>query len=223
MGLWEILLRNSSTLPQWAPKVSRTLIRRLYLADASGITDDDLVNEVGWALWSRCDSILKVTAAHNGTVECPSCSGSIDRELDWEPEAEVHCDDCGWTLSWREYHATYKGKQLFAANAETAFHEFHERFPRAKSPSRRMVMIDQLIHAFHISVTDVGRPAASNLISGSLGEVIRFLDQLSSGPDSASGITDGRSEWRATLERASWASEFLDQCEDDANSNVDAT
>ncbi len=46
---------------QWAPKVRRDLIRRLYQNDAHGLVDDDLINAVGFALYQRCESILMVT------------------------------------------------------------------------------------------------------------------------------------------------------------------
>lgn len=214
---------RSDILPQWAPKVSQNIIRRLYAKDASGIIDDDMINEVGWALWARCDSILKVTAAHNGTIECPGCSGFIAGAESLNDNTELRCNHCGWTLPWKEYHATYKGKQLFAANAETAFRGFHTKYPRTETPSAKMILIDQLIHAFHVSITDVGRPAAANLISGSLAEVIGFLDHLSSGPDSAVGITDSRSEWKATLSKASWSWQFIDQPGKDRNNKTDKT
>ena len=42
-------------------------------------------------------------------------------------------------------------------------------YPRAASTQQRMLCIDQLIHAFHISLLDgkVGRSFANNLIEGS--------------------------------------------------------
>lgn len=43
--------------PHWAPKVSQAKIRLLYERDTQGIADFALMDEVGWALWDRCDSI----------------------------------------------------------------------------------------------------------------------------------------------------------------------
>jgi hypothetical protein len=43
---------------RWAPRVNPSLIRRLYEADARGIVDDELFDDVGSALHARCQSIL---------------------------------------------------------------------------------------------------------------------------------------------------------------------
>jgi hypothetical protein len=45
---------------------------------------------------------------------------------------------------------------------------------------------------------------AANLIQGSLGEVIRFLDGLASGEGSAAGIRASQEAWRRTLIEAEW-------------------
>lgn len=45
----------------WAKKVPRELIRRLYESDAAAIPDEELADEVGWALYARCDAIVNVT------------------------------------------------------------------------------------------------------------------------------------------------------------------
>jgi len=36
---------------QWAPRVNPSTIRRLYEIDARGIADEDLIDEVGYALF----------------------------------------------------------------------------------------------------------------------------------------------------------------------------
>lgn len=193
--------------PSWAPKVSKAKIQRLYLSDAGGILDEELLAEVGWALWSRCDSILTVTAAHYGRLPCPSCGAVIEHGRPWADEETAVCGACGWQMSWAVYHQTYKGKQLFGANAVEAFEAYHKAFPQAREPGAKMVLIDQLIHAFHLGLTELGRPAAANLIEGSLKEVIQFLDALTSG--------GSREAWRRALEGASWSRVFLDPGRDE--------
>lgn len=196
-------------LPAWAPKVSPGLIRRLYATDALGITDDEQIDTVGWALWQRCDSILAVTAAHYGRARCALCEATIERERAWEPDELLVCPSCDWRLPWARYHQSYRGKQLFGANAVEHFEVYHRAFPQAATARARMLCIDQLIHAFHVSVTAVGRPAAANLIAGSLREVIHLLDSLASGEGSATGLGESRVTWRATLGGAEWARPFL--------------
>jgi hypothetical protein len=205
--------------------VSKEKIHRLYVSDANGMVDEELVDEVGWALWSRCDSILSVTAAHYGRVTCPTCGTLIEhpsertdtageRSSPWHEADIIQCASCGWQLPWTAYHQTYRGKQLFGANAVEIFAAYHKAFPRASAPNAKMLLIDQLIHAFHMGQSEYGRPVGANLIEGSLKEVILFLDGLSNGPESATGIGSSRDTWRRSLENITWARPFLKTNED---------
>lgn len=225
-------MASQRDIPRWAPKVSKAKIHRLYLSDANGIVDEELINEVGWSLWSRCDSIITVTCAHYGRVTCPSCSTVIEHPLaitestetasehssPWRYEDIIQCRNCGWQLPWTAYHQTYRGKQLFGANAVEIFEAYHKAFPQASSPNAKMLLIDQLIHAFHLGQTEFGRPVGANLIEGSLKEVILFLDGLSNGPASATGIGSSQDTWRRNLESTSWTRSFL-KVNDDGDVN----
>ena len=193
----------------WAPKVSREKIACLYTHDAQGILDEELIDEVGWALWSRCDSILTVTAAFYGRVRCPSCGEVIVRQEAGSDNERIHCTACDWQLEWAVYHQTFRGKQLFGANALDSFEAYHRAFPQTHAANAKMLLIDQLIHAFHIGLKEIGRPVATNLIEGSLKKVIRFLDTLSNSTTRAAGLGDSRELWRRTLETASWSQLFI--------------
>ena len=196
--------------PRWAPKVSQAKIRRLYEIDAQGIIDLVQIDEVGWALWERCDSILTVTAAHNGHVLCPTCGTLIERQNPWSADEIVKCAECGWHVLWVTYHQSYRSKQLFGANAVDIFDTYHQAFRRAQSAQDKMLLIDQLIHEFHFSLKAIGRPVAANLIEGSLRDVIQFLDKLTSGEASATGIGDSRTAWKETLTAADWSQPFIE-------------
>jgi hypothetical protein len=182
--------------------------------------DEELIDEVGWGLWSRCDSILAVTAAHYGRVVCPACGAVIqhalvntdlpgERSMAWGDTDIVECGSCDWRLPWKTYHQTYRGKQLFGANAVEVFETYHKAFPQAATPKAKMLLIDQLIHAFHTGLTELGRPVGANLIEGSMREVILFLDDLTNSPGSAAGIDGSRDAWRGKMEGVSWAHLFL--------------
>ena len=193
----------------WAAKVPKAKIQRLYTTDAQGIVDEELIDEVGWALWSRCDSILTVTAAFYGHVRCPSCGAMIER-LSRDENDLIQCAACGWSMPWTVYHKTFQCKQLFGINAAQAFEDYRQAFPQTHAAHQKMLLIDQLIHAFHLGLTEIGRPVGANLIEGSLKEVIRFLDELTNNGASAAGIGDSREAWRRTLDTASWAHLFID-------------
>jgi hypothetical protein len=199
---------------RWAPKVPQHKIRRLYQTDAKGIVDDELIDDVGWALWERCDSILTVTEAHYGRVRCPSCETIIERQDRSSDDEIVKCETCGWQIKWANYHHTYRHQQLFGANAVDVFQKYHTVFPQAGSAKEKMVLIDQLIHEFHVGLKELGRPVAANLIQGRLFEVIRFLDELTYEGESAAGVSDSRDTWRRRLVSASWAKNFMGSNED---------
>ncbi len=218
-------MASQNDIPRWAPKVSTAKIQRLYLSDANGMVDEELIDEVGWALWSRCESILTVTSAFYGRVICPACAVVIEHpsasaaarehRMPWHDEDILECGSCGWQLPWTAYHQTFRGRQLFVAGeAVDIFEAYHKAFPRASTPNAKMLLIDQLIHAFHIGQTELGRPVGANLIEGSMKNVIHFLDRLSYGPESATGIGNSRDTWRHNLESASWSRLFIKANED---------
>src|SRR5512144_2484312 len=90
-------------LPTWAPRVPQARIRRLYELDARGIYDAELLDEVGWALRSRCQSFIAAVEAVRGRAVCPAC-GQIVRH-GARPDEVLHCA-CGWECTWRSYFAT---------------------------------------------------------------------------------------------------------------------
>ena len=181
-------------LPQWAPRVRQDRIRRLYEQDAKGIVDDDLVNDVGYALLSRCQSFLEATAAVQGQAPCPVCARVVLHT--GKKEAVLQCP-CGWELPWEDYFATIQRKQLSGAEPVVQlFHHFVTGFPAARNPRDKVVMIDQLLHGFHwYQQQGYTRPVAVNLIEGKLADVIAFLDHLTYGAASTVGMQQTFTEW----------------------------
>src|SRR5258706_13527685 len=105
-------MQDNKVLPQWAPRVPQTHLRRLYEQDAQGIYDEDLMDEVGYALLSRCQSFLDATAAVQGRAPCPICGRVVHHN--GKKEALLHCD-CGWTLTWEDYFTPIQPTQLSGA------------------------------------------------------------------------------------------------------------
>src|SRR5262245_36480824 len=46
---------------QWARRLSKNDIYRLYQSEASGVLDEDLLEEVGIGFYARCQTIKQVT------------------------------------------------------------------------------------------------------------------------------------------------------------------
>jgi hypothetical protein len=202
---------NSPIFPQWAPRVKQSLIRRLYETDAHGIYDEELIDEVGYALLARCEAFIAVVEASHGKVTCPACGESIRHYV--KPDTLLHCAQCGWEMSWQDYFHTFQHKQLSGAEPVLElFRSFVDGFGKARSGRKKMVLIDQLIHGFHLSLLgEPSRTTGVNLIEGSYHEVVHFLNELSYGDDGTPGMRDVRDGWRAMINRTAvtWSDQQL--------------
>ena len=193
---------------KWCKKVPQALISRLYNQSVSGICDDDLVDEVGWALYARCESIISATNGfENKRLICLACGSEVPL-LD-----HIFNCSCGFHATWEEFKKSYKGKQLHAANALPIFTAYQKDFPKAKTYGEKLICIDVLIHSFHVKNSyyktlecydpenesvALNRPTGANLIEGTLTEVILFLDRLSAIEE----YSQEKKRWRSIVERA---------------------
>ncbi len=121
--------------PKWAGRVQRFKIAQLYEKDAAGIVDETLIDEVGFAILDRCIAILTASQAHGGRVPCPICGKVVSRE--WC--GSVQCEDCDWRIQWKEYHKTYKRKQLMAGRMKPFIEAYVDDFqnPTAENDPHR--------------------------------------------------------------------------------------
>jgi len=197
---------------RWHPRVLRDKIRRLYLSEARGLLDEELLDEVGITLYLRCISILQVEDARQGRVHCPLCYRDgretlIVRESGEQSEM-LRCPVCGWMLTFGEYASAYKRKQLNLGGAGDAFRSYVAAYPDARTPRAKMLLVDGLIHAFHYSLRaqpDLPtRAACVNLIKGRLRDVERLLDDLAYGEGTRPEIVATRQRWYDERERIPW-------------------
>ena len=177
---------------RWAPKVRPDKIRRVYEQDARGIADDELIDDVGLALHARCRSIALVNA---GQVACPRC-GEVFKvtrtyrertrgEPSADPSEVARCPapGCGWHTSVGQWGESWRHRELHAGWGLPPLQEFYERYPSARTPRERMLLIDRLLHQFHTNLKRglQGRPVAVNLIEGNIRQVRALLDALTYG------------------------------------------
>jgi hypothetical protein len=184
---------------QWSPKLRQSKIWQLYQNDALGMVDETLVEEVGYGLLARCKSVWLVTRRE---VECAQCGAvfTVCQPGSWKPlPGPLTCPTpgCGWQITHAEWHESWRHRDLLGTAAFEAVETYLRDYPRARSPEERMVCIDQLIHAFHISLRTQkpGRSFANNLIEGSHKDVVAFLDRLFALPG---GVDKG--EWRTSVD-----------------------
>lgn len=95
---------------QWAARISPEQVRRLYRLNAQGLYDDDLIAEVGWGLYARCQDVMLVHDAMRGEVPCPVCGKIVLRETmrglpssSLAPsEVSTDCPHCRRPITWRQ-------------------------------------------------------------------------------------------------------------------------
>jgi hypothetical protein len=189
---------------RWAPRVRQAKVRQLYLNDAAGIYDEELIDDVGSALYARARSTLLVTDAMDGRVHCPGCDTIIARQ-GYADELVLVCPSCQWQMTWGRYRRTFRGKKLYAGALVEALRTYMASFDRARSPREKVLAIDLLIHTFHHqAAAHPTAPAAKNLIEGNVKEVLALLDQLASGSATPDQMRQVKATYHQTLAR-SWA------------------
>lgn len=201
-GKFNLHMSRDPLLPTWTPRVKPYLIRRLYESDAQGRLDENLLDEVGWALYSRCDSFIHAREASLGQVRCPVCGGPVQHNR--QAKEIMRCPGCGWECPVQAYLDTIKNQQLDGGPEVIAlFQGFLDAFPKAKKPPEKMLLVDSLIHGFHHFLRSgrTRRPVGINLIDGHLEFVMDFLDHLSYGPGSTPGVEQIRAAWRESIRR----------------------
>lgn len=165
--------------------------------------DEELIDEIGWALYSRCQSILWVTDRNR--VSCPHCHHVIVCPSGrWSQQVPIVCPECAWQVTFGQWRDSWRHRDLHGGNAMPAFRAFVEQWEQATSPCERMLLIDRLIHAFHWSLrqNQPFGPAGRNLIEGKYDEVVAFLDRLTYGEASTPGTAERKAEWQALKQRA---------------------
>ena len=172
---------------QWAGKVARRDIQRLYQADARGMLDEDLLEQVMFSIHARVRDMFEVREAQTyGRVKCRRCGGLVPQPYrmgSGSKDIPLLCSACGWQTTCGEFYESYTGKDLLPGSRSELFQEFLERFPAARSPQEKMLLLDWLIHAFHVHSGVAGRLVAMNVIQGSREQLIELLSNLASSAD----------------------------------------
>ncbi len=193
---------------EWSPRVSLAKIRALYLNEARGTCDDELIQEVGFSLLARCQSILEYTeACETGRVRCKRCEKQgqttiLQRNMH-KPSMLLRCPVCGWQVRWRVYKAESENAdgQLHAGHAGTAFARYVAVYPQCRTREEKILAIDRLIHEFHWFLVKEDRPARANkpagvnLLRGNTSQVLTMLNELTYGENTPPELVEMKTWW----------------------------
>lgn len=184
----------------WAKRVSRGDIRRLYESDARGLLDEELLEELHFAIYARVLDMFEVRAAQTfGRVKCRACGALLGQPYRMgagSKEIPLHCAQCGWQTTCGEFYASYTGKSLLPGSVVEIFEAYLERFPAAHTTAEKMLLIDWLIHQFHIHQGVARMPVGENVIQGTGEQVRALIEGLASGAGSTPGLSP-REDWQA--------------------------
>jgi hypothetical protein len=191
-------------LPKWEHRASKNRIEHLYKSVGDGFLDEELINDAGFPLFVRCQSILKFCDSVKGHPHCPVCDVHI--QVMWKKDEILRCPECDRTCPWKEYQKTYKYKHLFVGGLEPYVREFVEKFEVTHSLSEQLILIDTLIHKFRWEQTSIaGRPGVCSLIEGKMSDTMAFLEGLTYGDKIPEHVRQTPEEWRKKWSVNPWS------------------
>jgi hypothetical protein len=185
----------------WAERVSRRDVQRLYESDALGMLDQELLDEVHYAIYARvCDMFEVREAQQFGRVKCRGCGERVPQPYRMGSRNKnnvLECAGCGWRVTCGEYYDSYTGKSMLPGSAFDLFEGYLERFPNAKTPQAKLLLVDRLIHQFHVMQGVARMPVGQNVIRGTTDQVRELIESLAYGLRNTQGLSSPE-EWRAT-------------------------
>ncbi len=143
--------------------------------DAKGIQDELLVNEIGLTLYLRCKYGKEdVERMDKFIIRCHNCEKDIGGQGDFR-----QCR-CGYQYSYREYRRSFRRNNMPTGSVAKIFDTFIVEWEKAKEYSEKMILIDRLLHEFHLSLISGARhrPVAMNFIDGTRANVDKIIDEL---------------------------------------------
>lgn len=162
----------------WVPALSPAKLRALYRSSASGALNSELLDEVGILFYARCKQGTEEYALlRSGKLKCHQC-GAIHPNR----EGLLQCV-CGSQYTFQEYVYSFNGHHMPGGNAQHIFEEYVEKWPKARTDSQKMNLIDWMIHECHVSMSS-GLPLRStlkNLINASTAAAGKLILELAYG------------------------------------------
>ncbi len=184
----------------WAKRVSRRDIQRLYESDAKGLLDEDLLNEVHYGIYVRVRDMFEVREAQQfGQVKCRHCHTPVPQPYRMGARNKnnvLQCAKCGWQVTCGEFYDSYTGKSMLPGSATDLFETYLERFSQAKTSQQKLLLIDWLIHQFHVMQGVARMPVGENVIQGTTEQVRELIETLAYGPDNTQALSSLQ-EWRS--------------------------
>lgn len=174
-AIQNIIIPEKYNVFHWPARLDIYKLKQLYKQDAKGIWDTELVDEIGLTLYIRCKYGKEdMERMEKYIIRCHNCNENIKGESDFR-----QCS-CGYQYSYREYRRSYRKNNMPTGAAAKVFEDFIVSWSRAKEYNEKMLLIDTLLHEFHISLVSgaVHRPVAMNFMDGTRRQVESIIKEL---------------------------------------------
>ena len=177
----ELLYLQDKIIPEkynvfhWPSKLDIFKLKRLYKLDAKGIQDITLADEIGLTLYLRCKYGKEdMERMEKYIIRCHNCGKELEGKEDFR-----QCS-CGYQYSYKEYRRSYCKNNMPSGAAAKVFGEFIIKWSLSKSYNEKMILIDALLHEFHLSLISgvVHRPVAMNFMDGTRRQVESIIYDL---------------------------------------------
>lgn len=159
----------------WPDKLDIYKLNKLYKLDAKGIQDEVLADEIGLILYLRCKyGKSDMELMEKNQIRCHICNHIINGETDFR-----QCE-CGYQYSYREYRRSFRRNNMPTGAAEKTFDDYMKKWCIAKGYNEKIVLIDTLLHAFHLSLVSgaTHRPVAMNFMDGTREQIESVISNL---------------------------------------------
>jgi ribosomal 50S subunit-recycling heat shock protein len=165
---------------KWSPRISLSKLKRLYESSANMLLDSELLDEIGFTLYYRClQGKEERELYYNNKLKCHNC-GVI---LNYNKRGDFLQCECGYQYVPREYGRSYQNEWMPHGKAQPVFDGFIEKWPKCKTSSEKMNIIDWVIHECHkcIITGTKADSVAKNLLSGSREDAEKLILELAYG------------------------------------------
>ena len=198
---------------KWSQRLPLDKLRQLYISQANGLLDEELLEDVAVTLYLRCKDIIAVDKANHGEVRCPFCYKNDMKEIYIKANRDeygrildkIKCDECSGEFSYAEYKLCHKREQLNMGGAGEAFKRYINEYEQPALPEKRMLQIDRLIHEFHYSLkSEPEQPTRSvgpNLLRANLTVSMKFLNELSGIKGNNADLKKTDENWQTEKEK----------------------
>ena len=175
LAIQDRIISEKYNVFHWPAKLNINKLKQLYLLDAKGIQDNILVDEIGLTLYVRCIYGKEdMQRMEKSIIRCHNCSQELDGNSDFR-----QCR-CGYQYSYKEYRRSYRKNNMPTGAASKVFEAFMTGWSLAKSYNEKIILIDTLLHEFHLSLISgaTHRPVAMNFIDGTRSQVESIINDL---------------------------------------------